>query len=144
MATPDCDHGTAASCQTFEDLAASRRDWIESVLRPWCVQANLKQLRHAEAEWLDIAGKVDQLATLWTWAWERFPALTHEGLAGVNATDRVQVTLNDGTSVKGFPDNRRSLRGMLVLVDTDVDGNALEHGPYSIDDVAAASIPVAS
>lgn len=125
--------------QTFEDLAASRRNWIEQVLRPWCRQASLKQLRQAEAEWLDIAGRVDQLASLWTWAWERFPALTHEGLAGVNETHRVTVTLKDGTTCTGFPDNRSSVRGMLVLLGQSEDGKTRQEGPISIDDVADVS-----
>ena len=133
--------GGATECQTFEDLAASRRDWIEQILKPWCLQANLNQLRQADAEWLDIAGKVDQSATLWTWAWERFPALTHEGLAGVNETHRVQVALNDDSSFAGFPDNRKSLRGTLVLVDTTTAGGLQEHGPFSIDDIKSVSVP---
>ena len=69
---------------SFEDLAASRRQWIDDVLRPWCRQATLRQLRQAEIEWLDIAGRVDLNATLWTWAWERFACLTHPEMAGVN------------------------------------------------------------
>ncbi|MCA9051772.1 MAG: hypothetical protein KDA89_23705, partial [Planctomycetaceae bacterium] len=60
------DSSTPASPVSFAALAASRREWIDSVLRPWCRQANLKDLRQAESEWTDIAGRVDVAATLWT------------------------------------------------------------------------------
>jgi len=116
--------------QSFEDLAASRRDWIENVLRPWCQQASWAQLKQAAMEWHDFAGRVDPDATLWTWAWERHPAIVHDDLPGVNETHRVTVNLCDGTSVTGFPDGRRSRRGQLLMV-TDTD----EAGPFSIEDV---------
>jgi hypothetical protein len=119
---------------SFEDLAASRRDWIETVLRPWCRQANLKQLKQADAEWHEFAGRVDAHATLWTWAWERHPLLVHEDLAGVNETHEVTVTLQDGQTATGFPDGRASLKGQLVLVGTS--GEDAECGPFSIDDIA--------
>ena len=123
---------------SFEDLAASRRDWIESVLRPWCRQAGLKQLKQADREWNEFAGRVDAHATLWTWAWERFPALVHDDLAGVNETHEVVVTLQDGRSVSGFPDGRRSRHGRLVLLGTgETEG---ELGPIAIDDIADVRI----
>lgn len=126
---------------TFADLAASRREWIETVLRPWCQQASQQQLRHAEVEWLDIAGRVDLTATLWTWAWERFPALTYPDLAGVNETREVKVQLTDGASFTGFPDSRLSQRGMLVLISRNADsGDAEQHGPFSIDAVVSADL----
>lgn len=103
---------------TFDALTASRRDWIENTLRPWCQQASLKDLRRAETEWFDIAGRADVKATLWTWAWERFPDLVHPEMAGVNETHEVLVELTDGTTLRGFPDNRASQRGMLVLITT--------------------------
>ena len=120
----------------FEELAASRREWIESVLRPWCMRAALKDLRRAELEWADIAGRVDPQATLWTWAWGRFPDLVHEGLTGVSETREVRVTLRNGTVVTGWPDNRRSTQGRLVLLSRSPDGRAVESGPHSIDDIA--------
>ena len=119
--------------ESFEDLAASRRGWIESVLRPWCQQASLKQLRQADLEWHEFAGRVDAHATLWTWAWERHPALVHDDLAGVNETHEVSVTLRDGSSATGFPDNRRSLKGQLVLAGT-IDPEE-DFGPFSIDEI---------
>ncbi len=121
---------------TFEDLAESRRVWIDAVLHPWCQRATQKQLRQAEMEWLDIAGRVDVQATLWTWAWERFPVLAHPELSGVNETHPVRVTLKDGTTAEGYPDSRQSVRGALVLVDRDPNsGEATQKGPFSIDDV---------
>ena len=121
--------------RTFEDLAASRREWIQSVLRPWCQRANRKQLLQADLEWFDIAGRADAHATLWTWAWERFPALVHDSLPGVNETHAVTVTLKDGHCVRGFPDGRRSLKGQLILVAMR-PATAGETGPFSIDDIS--------
>lgn len=123
----------------FDELAASRRQWIDQVLRPWCLQAGRKDLLQAEAEWLDLAGRVDISATLWSWAWERFPELTHPDLAGPNETHRVRAALNDGNVVCGFPDNRLSVRGMLVLVDISPDGGTVTHGPFSIDDITGVT-----
>jgi hypothetical protein len=125
--------------QNFETLAAFRREWIETVLRPWCQQATQIELRKSEQEWLDIAGRVDVKATLWTWAWERFPALVHPDLAGPNETNRVLVTLTDGATASGFPDNRQSVRGQLVLVDTANDGTTRSFGPFSIDTIASVA-----
>ncbi|MEO2033840.1 MAG: hypothetical protein ABGZ35_17320 [Planctomycetaceae bacterium] len=121
------------SPESFEDLAASRRGWIESVLRPWCQQASLKQLRQADMEWHEFAGRVDAHATLWTWAWERYPALVHDDLAGVNETNEVSVTLQDGRIATGFPDGRQSLKGQLVLATTV--GQEEDSGPFSIDEI---------
>lgn len=121
---------------SFEDLAASRRQWIDNVLHPWCRKADFKQLRRLETEWLDIAGRVDVNATLWTWAWERFDGLTHPEMAGVNETHQVRVSLKDGTILIGYPDSRLSLRGVLIIIGSD-DGGLKEHGPFSIDDVVA-------
>jgi hypothetical protein len=119
---------------SFEDLVASRRDWIETVLRPWCRYADLKLLKQADQEWHEFAGRVDAHATLWSWAWERHPALVHDDLAGVNETHEVTVTLRDGRSVTGFPDGRLSLKGQLFLVGTSE--NDTDPGPFSIDDIA--------
>lgn len=121
---------------TFEDLAEARRGWIESILKPWCQKATRKELLKADAEWLDIAGKVDTDATLWSWAWERFPRLTHPDLSLVNETHEVTVSLNDGTSQTGFPDARRSKRGELVLVCRDSStGATLLTPPINIDNI---------
>ncbi len=130
------DTTAAASCETFEQLAASRRGWIEQILRVWCQQASLKDLRKAEQEWFDIAGRADANATLWTWAWERFPAIVHPDLPGVHETHLMDVHLRDGSRLSGFPDARQSLRGMLVLVGTNVDGSMMTHGAVSIDQIA--------
>jgi len=134
--TPAPESINTASCETFEQLAASRRGWIDQVLRPWCQQASLKDLRKAELEWFDIAGRADTNATLWTWAWERFPSIVHPDLPGVHETYLVEVFLHDGTRLSGYPDARQSLRGMLVLVGTDADGAMITHSPVSIDLVA--------
>ncbi|MGH7201549.1 MAG: hypothetical protein ACREJB_13140, partial [Planctomycetaceae bacterium] len=122
---------------TFEELIASRKRWIEEVLRPWCRGASRADLRRAELEWQDIAGRADPAATLWTWAWGRFPALVHGELPGVDETHRVCVTMTDGESVTGFPDGRRSRQGELYLLCEGAAGALVERGPYSIDEIAA-------
>lgn len=121
----------------FEQLVASRKEWIESVLRPWCVAAPLAELKKAEQEWTDIAGRPAPEATLWTWAWSRFPELVHEGLTGVNETRAVCVTLKSGIRFEGFPDGRRSERGQLWLIQVDeaAPERLQEHGPLSIDQI---------
>ena len=86
-------------------------------------------------EWLDIAGRVDLNATLWTWAWERFAELTYPDLAGVNETREVCVTLKDGANATGYPNSRESVRGTLVLIARDETGQTVQHGPFSIDDI---------
>ena len=118
---------------TFDELAASRRKWIDEVLKPWCQQAAHRELKKAELEWDNLAGSVDAEATLWTWAWSRFPQLVHDGLSGVDESHEVTVTLKDGTSVVGYPDGRKSKQGMLVLL---CAGAATENGPHSIDEIA--------
>ena len=128
-------HDLAPAPSDFEQLAAARRDWIESVLRVWCRQAPLKELRRAELEWFDIAGRADIHPTLWTWAWERFPDAVHSDLPGVHETFEVSVTLQNGTEITGFPDGRKSQRGMLVLVGQAPSGEIIVHEPISIDAV---------
>ena len=124
------------SVESFEQLAASRRQWISDVLMPWCHQANLRDLREAEHDWLNIAGRVDPAMTLYTWAWSRFPALIHDGMAGLNETQEVRVQLRSGETATGYPDARESSRGQLVLTaTTDVGFDQL--GPYSIDEISA-------
>jgi hypothetical protein len=119
---------------SFDELAASRRRWIAEVLQPWCREASRKDLLRAAMEWGDIAGRVDEKATLWTWAWGRFPELVYEGLSGVNETREVQVTLKTGETWVGFPDARQSTEGRLVLV--SADRSLGQFGPFSIDDIA--------
>ena len=117
---------------SYEELIASRKEWIEAVLRPWCREAKLTDLKRAAQEWQDIAGKVAPEMTLWTWAWERFPDLVHEGITGVNETSEVTVTLKDGRRVTGFPDGRKSVQGKLVLLSSE---SGEEQGPFVIDEV---------
>ena len=78
---------------SFDALAASRRAWIDDVLRPWCREARRTDLLKAEQEWNDIAGKVDADRTLWLWAWSRFPCLYVDGLGGLEESWEVRVTL---------------------------------------------------
>ncbi len=118
---------------TFQELAASRRDWIDKVLAPWCRGAARAELLEAEAEWLDIAGKVDAASTLWNWAWGRFPDLVSAGMPGIDETHAVTVTLADGRVVTGFPDSRAARPGQLVLI--DAADPQVNHGPISIDDI---------
>jgi hypothetical protein len=120
---------------TLDELAASRREWIASVLKPWCQAAPHLELRKAELDWQDIAGRIDAESTLWTWAWSRFPSLVHEGLIGVDETHEVRVTLANGTALIGYPDARKSQKGWLVLVSTAADTSGDEPGPFSIDEV---------
>jgi len=115
---------------TFAELAASRRAWIDDVLRPWCLAARRAELIKAEQEWNDIAGRVDADRTLWLWAWSRFPCLYVDGLGGLEESWPVRVVLRNGQSVRGYPDNRMTGRGELYL--TSREG---AHGPFVIDDI---------
>lgn len=117
--------------QSFTDLIASRKQWLEDVLKPWCRQATRAELLKAVDEWHDIAGRVDPEFTLWLWAWSRFPTLHVDDLQGLDETYRVCVTLRDGTHIVGFPDARQSRRGMLILL---ID-NGESSEPISIDNV---------
>ena len=125
----------------FDSLSASRRNWIDEVLRPWCRAMPVVELRKAEQEWFNIAGRVDANATLWTWAWERFPAIVHPDLPGVNETHEVTVLLRDCRSFTGFPDNRESQRGQLIMVSTTEDGTLAHFGPILIDQIADITQP---
>lgn len=120
---------------SFEELAASRRAWIDDKLMPWCIQAGLKDLKFADLEWTDIAGDVDPDVTLWTWAWSRFPALVHDGLAGVNETSQVRIHLKNGSSYEGYPDGRKSVKGKLFLL---ASAEPEEFGPFTIDEIESA------
>ena len=120
---------------TFEELVAARKDWIESVLKPWCQQARRSELLKAELEWTDIAGKVAPEKTLWLWAWSRFPDLIHESL-GIEETSQVHVRTKAGREFIGYPDSRKSLQGKLVIWGGDTnDGVPRESEPCSIDDI---------
>ena len=129
---------------TFADLAASRRGWIETVLRPWCRRASRRELRLAEGQWADLAGDVSARETLWAWAWERFPALCEPGLTPPCESREVRVTLADGGVHVGTPDARRSVRGELILV-ARIPGGWEDRGPFPLDVIAAveSAAPVA-
>jgi hypothetical protein len=116
---------------TFSELVASRREWIDDILKPWCRQATRKDLLLAETEWQDLAGRAAPGTTLWLWAWSRFPDLCSEGLQTLDETRPVVVTCRDGRTIRGYPDARQSQRGQLVLVAEA--GQTLD--PLSIDDV---------
>lgn len=120
----------------FEELVAARKSWINDQLRPWCARVRRKELLKAEAEWLDIAGKVTPEKTLWLWAWSRFSELVHESL-GIEETSPVKVELKDGREFSGFPDSRKSEHGQLVIWGRDPQTDlSTEFGPFSIDDIA--------
>lgn len=91
---------------SFDELVASRKNWLNEILKPWCQAVRRSDLLKAEPDWVDIAGKVDPTKTLWLWAWSRFPELVHESL-GIEETSEVQVELRDGRVVCGFPDARQ-------------------------------------
>ncbi|MFM7058199.1 MAG: hypothetical protein ACKO2P_14870 [Planctomycetota bacterium] len=126
-----------SASEHFEVLAASRRGWIQEVLRPWCRVATVRDLRRAELEWHDLAGRADTAATLWKWAWERFPDAVHPDFPGLNETWPVEVRLRDGKVFVGYPDARRSVRGQLILVAADESGagGMLETSAMLLDDV---------
>lgn len=124
--------------QLFEEIVTSRKNWLNDALRPWCGQASRKELLKAEAEWVDLAGKVDPEKTLWLWAWSRFPELVHESL-GIEETSEVEVRLQDGRIFIGFPNSRNSQHGELALLGGEIshDGPPAEVGPFSIDQIVA-------
>jgi hypothetical protein len=117
---------------TFADLVASRRAWLADVLIPWCRVASRADLLRAEQEWTDIAGKIAPERSLWLWAWSRFPAIYVEGLGGLEESWPVRIVRRDGQVIEGFPDNRSSGRGQLVV---QTRAGATE--PMSLDDIAS-------
>lgn len=125
---------------SFADLVASRRQWIDEVLRPWCQRAERKDLRLAEMEWSDIAGRAMAEKTLWYWAWGRFPALVNDELSGIDESLRVEVTLRDGSTHVGHPDARESTHGQLVLVGKTAEGRIENLGPFSIDEISSVTV----
>ncbi|QDT38431.1 hypothetical protein [Stratiformator vulcanicus] len=118
---------------SFLELAASRRQWIDETLAPWCRSASRTELVKAEAEWTNLAGRVDPRGTLWKWAWGRFPALVEEQLGEIDETHEVRVTRCDGSYVTGYPDARRSEHGRLAIISTAED----DADPISIDEIAS-------
>lgn len=122
---------------TFDELVESRKAWIAEVLQPWCRSASLASLQQAEQEWIDIAGKVAPEKTLWPWAWSRFLDLVHESL-GIEETAEVEVVLQDGCCVRGYPDSRASQQGNLILwgIESD-DEEPHDLGPFSIEQIAS-------
>ena len=118
----------------FPALIASRRDWIETVLRPWCRAASRRDLRLAESQWADLAGDVGVRETLWAWAWERFPALCEPGLTPPSESRPVRVALTTGETVVGTPDGRRSRGGVLWLLCGSPHGWE-ERGPFALDEI---------
>ena len=122
---------------TFEELVAARKDWLNAVLRPWCQQARRADLLKAEPDWVDIAGKVDPEKTLWLWAWSRFPELVHENL-GIEETSELEIGLRDGRALHGFPDQRQSQHGHLIIWGHDATmERPAELGPFSIDEIVS-------
>ena len=115
---------------TFSDLVESRRAWLHEVLIPWCRVASRADLLRAEQEWTDIAGKIAPERSLWLWAWSRFPVLYVDGLGGLEESWPVTVELRDGTRLAGYPDNRASDRGRLVI-----QSEAGPSEPLSIDEI---------
>ena len=122
---------------SFEELVNSRKSWIDKTLRPWCQQARRMDLKKAEPDWVDIAGKVAPEKTLWLWAWSRFPELVHESM-GIEETSEVEVRLRDERAFRGFPDARNSQCGELVILGRDpATEENTEFGPFSIDDIVS-------
>jgi hypothetical protein len=122
---------------TFAELVASRQEWIEDILKPWCRAASWKELMQAQQDWANIAGQVDPQTTLWAWAWGRFPVLVHDGLPGLDETHRIRVTLQDARIREGFPDNRESRFGKLKLLGETKPGSGQFElsEAISIDDI---------
>lgn len=126
---------------TFPDLIASRQAWIADVLRPWCQRAALKELKLAEQEWLNLAGKVDPEGTLWAWAWSRFPGLVNTELWKIDETHPIRVELASGQTLTGYPDGRQSQSGLLVLICRDPDSprRSKQEGPFRLDELSTVS-----
>lgn len=125
---------------TFEFLVASRREWLDAVLKPWCQSAPRAALRLAELEWNDIAGRVAPEKSLWAWAWSRFSDLVHPELNGIDESSAIMVTLKNSETFTGYPDSRRSRDGQLILVIRDPQtGRSSDAGPFSIDEITSVT-----
>jgi hypothetical protein len=59
----------------------------------------------------------------------------HADLPGINETDEVELTLEDGRTFTGYPNARETHRGQLVVLQSS--GELSE--PLSIDDIASVS-----
>jgi len=125
---------------TYTELVASRKAWIDNVLRPWCEQAGYKDLQLAEGDWPNLAGKVDPQKTLWYWAWSRFPELVHPEISDIDETHALEMELKTGEIHTGYPDARESLHGKLVIQragaapDTSANPSLLKR--VTIDEIA--------
>lgn len=118
--------------KNFEQLVTSRREWIDKILIPWCKTATRRDLLLAEQEWTDLAGRPDPEMTLWRWAWQRFPHLSHPVQPTLDESQCVTVRCHDGREVTGYPEARMSQAGLLFLVTES--GQTV--GPINLDDVS--------
>lgn len=121
---------------TFLDLAASRRQWIEEVLRPWCMHARSAELHRAEQEWLDVAGRISPDFSLWMWAWSRYPGLVIADLWRIDEAVELQIELADGRAVTGFADTRQSHQDLLVVLVT-ADRSSIT---INLDDIRSLTV----
>ena len=75
----------------------SSRQWIDEVLKPWCQRAERKDLRLAEMEWQDIAGRAaaesDRQRLTRQQTLEATRALCHEGLQTVLGSTRLRCSM---------------------------------------------------
>lgn len=121
---------------TYESVALSRRKWLDEILAPWCKSSSRKELRLAEGDWVNLAGKVAPEKSLWFWAWSRFPDLVEPELQAINETHQIRVTIGMGDIYEGYPDARESTNGVLVLLCRDPSTGRYEQtGPFSLDDI---------
>lgn len=117
---------------TFVELVASRKQWIEDTLRPWCHTASPRDLRMAEMEWPNLAGQVDPSRTLWMWAWDRFPGLVHPEFHQIDESHAVTVHLKSGEIVCGYPDGRRAAADELVILPT---GTSAQPRHFTLEEI---------
>ena len=112
---------------TTAEIIASRRLWIDEALRPWCAAASAKELRQAEQDWLDLAGRISPDFSLWMWAWSRYPGLVIPDLWRMDEAVELRVELAGEQVLVGFADARRTKRDQLVLILT---GNRTNYGDF--------------
>jgi hypothetical protein len=136
---PSAPLGTVpAVSAAWEQLVSSRRQWIETVLEPWCRSAGRRDLLLAEAEWTNLAGQVDPQATLWKWAWSRFAELGTEQWA-IDESSAVTVVTHRGDCITGYPDGRASRQGQLVLLidNSESPGQGFDRHAVLLDDICS-------